>query len=122
MVSKRKKRVKDLALQRIVYLYRLALNRAREGDYDLARRYVELIIRLSHKARVKPPKYIRRGYCRRCKTPLIPGVTARYRIQSEGRGSRVVVTCLLCGWRRRYMIKARRGRKLREKELKEEAM
>jgi ribonuclease P protein subunit RPR2 len=99
--------LKDLALQRMKYLYRLAVEESRRGRYDLARRYVELVIKYSHKAHVKPPKYIRRGYCRRCKVPLIPGLTARVRIQSEGRGSRVVVTCLLCGWRRRYMIKVR---------------
>ncbi len=97
--------LRDLAIQRIKILYRLALEETRRKRYDLARRYMELIIKISHKARVKPPKYIRRGYCRRCKIPLIPGLTARVRIQSEGKGSRVVVTCLLCGWRRRYMIK-----------------
>ncbi len=111
MVSKRRRRLRDLAIQRIRILYRLASDRARLGDHDLSRRYIELIIRISHKARIKPPIYIRRGYCRRCKVALIPGVTARVRIQSEGKGSRVVVTCLLCGWKRRYMIKA--GRKVR---------
>ncbi|MET1160591.1 MAG: ribonuclease P [Thermoprotei archaeon] len=97
--------LRDLALQRIRYLYNLALDETRRKRYWFARRYVELIIKYAHKARIKPPKYIRRGYCRRCKIPLIPGLTSRVRIQSEGRGSRVVVTCLLCGWKRRYMIK-----------------
>ncbi len=111
MVSKRRKRLRDLAIQRIRILYRLASDRARLGDYSLSRRYIELIIRISHKARIKLPIYIRRGFCRRCKVALIPGVTARIRLQSEGNGSRVVVTCLLCGWKRRYMIKARREAK-----------
>ena len=111
MVSKRKKRLRDLAIQRIKILYRLALDRARSGDLDLSRRYIELIIRISHKARTKPPIYIRRGYCRKCKVALIPGVTARVRIQSEGKGSHVVVTCLLCGWKRRYMIKVGSGKR-----------
>ncbi len=110
MVSKARKRLRDLAIQRIKILYKYAVERARMGDYGLSRRYIDLIIRISHKARIKPPIYIRRGYCRRCKVALIPGVTARIRIQSEGRGSRVVVTCLLCGWKRRYMIKAGRRR------------
>ncbi len=110
MPSKARRKLRDLAIQRIVYLYRLAVGRARSRDYGLARRYVELAIRIAHKARVKPPKYIRRGYCRRCRVPLVPGLTARYRVRSVGRrGSRVVVTCLLCGWMRRYMIKTRSG-------------
>nr|WP_245521921.1 ribonuclease P [Staphylothermus hellenicus] len=116
MLYLRRNVLKDLAIQRMRYLYKLALDRTRSGDYDLARRYIELIIKYAHKARVKPPKYIRRGYCRKCKIPLIPGLTARVRIQSEGKGSRVVVTCLLCGWRRRYMIKTS-GKKSRIEKL-----
>ena len=108
MVSKRRRRLRDLAIQRIRILYRLASDRARIGDYGLSRRYIELIIRISRKARIRLPIYIRRGYCRRCKVALIPGVTARVRLQSAGKGSHVVVTCLLCGWKRRYMIKAHR--------------
>lgn len=118
--AKAKKILKDLAIQRIRYLYRLAIRETRNGRYGLARRYIELIVKYSHKAHVKPPRYIRRGYCRRCHVPLIPGLTARVRIQSEGKGSRVVVTCLLCGWKRRYMIKAStlKRRSKREKQEK----
>ena len=106
MVSKAWRKLRDIALQRIIYLYRLSLDMARRGDYELARRYIKLIQRIGGKARVRPPRYIRRGYCRRCKIPLIPGLTARYRVRSRGRrGSHVVVTCLMCGWMRRYMIK-----------------
>ena len=98
--------IRDLALQRMKMLYSLALDETRKGRDWLARRYIELIIKYSHKARVKPPRYIRRGYCRRCKIPLIPGLTSRIRIQSKGRrGSRIVVTCLKCGWIRRFMVK-----------------
>lgn len=113
-MSRRTELLRDMALQRMKYLYRLAIEETRRERYDLARRYVELIIKYGHKARVKPPRYIRRGYCRKCKIPLIPGLTSRVRIQSEGRGSRVVVTCLLCGWKRRYMIKTLERRLRRE--------
>ena len=103
--------LKDLAMQRIKYLYSLALEETRRGRDWLARRYIELIIKYGHKAHVKLPKYIRRGYCRKCKIPLIPGLTSRVRIRSDGRyGSRVVVTCLKCGWMRRFMIKASKKR------------
>jgi len=62
--------MKDLARQRIVLLYKLALIETKRKRYWLARRYVELIIRVAHKARIKPPRYIRRGYCRKCHIPL----------------------------------------------------
>ncbi|MCD6489003.1 MAG: ribonuclease P [Desulfurococcales archaeon] len=107
-MSKRRKILRDLAIQRMDYLYKLAYRRVKQGDYRLARRYIEILLRISQRTRIRPPRYIRRGYCRRCCIPLIPGVTSRVRIQSEGRGSRVVVTCLLCGWKRRYMIKTGR--------------
>ncbi|RLG84600.1 MAG: ribonuclease P [Thermoprotei archaeon] len=92
----------------MVHLYKQALSRLRKGEKDLARRYIEIIIDISRRTRVKPPRYIKRGFCKKCHIPLIPGLTARVRIQSEGKGSRVVVTCLECGWIKRYMIKARR--------------
>lgn len=104
-------RIKDIARQRIARLYALATDAVRKGEKEFARRYVRLAIEISHKAAIRPPLYFRRGYCRRCFVPLIPGLTARYRLVSEGKGSRVVVTCLECGWRRRYMIKSRRGSK-----------
>ena len=100
--------LKDLAIQRMKLLYSMAVDMVRKGDFELARRYVDIIVAISLRTRVRPPKNIRRGYCRNCHIPLVPGLTARVRIQSEGKGSRVVVTCLLCGWKRRYMIKARR--------------
>lgn len=89
-------------------LYSLAIKMVKKGDVKLARRYIEIILSISQRTRIRPPRNIKRGYCRQCHIPLIPGLTSRVRIQSEGKGSRVVVTCLLCGWRRRYMIKTRR--------------
>ncbi|WP_440060266.1 ribonuclease P protein component 4 [Thermogladius sp. 4427co] len=101
--------LRDIALQRMGILYKLSLEAVKTGDKELARRYIGIIIEIAGKSRTRPPRYIRRGYCRRCRIPLIPGLTARYRIVSEGRGSRLVVTCLECGWRRRFMIKSRRN-------------
>lgn len=108
MAGKRRQLMKDLAVQRMKLLYSMAVDRVRKRDYVQAKRYIDILVAISLRTRIRPPRYIRRGYCRRCHIPLVPGLTARVRIQSEGRGSRVVVTCLLCGWKRRYMIKARR--------------
>lgn len=96
--------LREIARERIILLYKLAVERARKGDHVLARRYVEIMLKISAKARVKPPRYIRRGYCRSCKIPLIPGVTSRVRVRSKGSVTRVVVSCLACGWMRRYVV------------------
>jgi len=100
--------IREIARERILILYRLAVEMARRGDLELARRYIDLMLRMAGKAGIRPPRYIRRGYCRRRHTPLIPGLTLSVRIRSEGRGSRVVYRCLKCGWVRRYMIKTSR--------------
>lgn len=102
--------MKDIARQRARILFKLAVEKARSGDYELARRYVYIAFRIAQKARLKFSRIYKRKYCRKCFIPLIPGVTLSIRIKSEGRGSRVVYRCLLCGWTRRFMIKTRRRR------------
>jgi len=99
--------IRDLARQRIRWLFKLAYEETKKKNYERARRYAELIIRIAEKGKVKVPKSIKRSICKNCKIILIPGITARVRIRSEGsKGSRVTVTCILCGWMKRYYIKA----------------
>lgn len=106
--------LKDIAVQRVRLLFKLAKSRARSGDFDLARRYIEIALKISRKSRTRLSRNYKRGYCRKCLVPLIPGITLSIRIKSEGRGSRVVYRCLLCGWIRRYMIKASKRRSSQE--------
>ncbi len=104
---KSKSEVKDLAKQRIRWLFKLAYDETKRGNYERARRYSELIIRIAEKGKVRIPRSIKRSICKNCKVILIPGVTARVRIRSEGtKGSHITVTCTLCGWMKRYYIKA----------------
>ncbi len=102
--------LRDLARQRIRILFNMAIERARAGDFDLARRYVEIMLKLASKAGVKLLRRLKRSYCRKCYAPLIPGITLSVRIRSEGKGSRVVYKCLLCGWIRRLLIKTSKKR------------
>lgn len=106
--------LRDIARQRVQLLFKLAKSRAEGGDFNLARRYVEIALKISRKSRIRLSRSYKRGYCRRCLVPLIPGVTLSVRIRSEGNGSRVVYRCLLCGWIRRYMIKASKKRSSQE--------
>lgn len=101
----RSRKLRDLARQRVRTLLRLADEVVRR-DEALARRYVELAFRIAAKARLRLPRSLKRRYCRRCRVPLIHGLTARVRIKGIG-GKRVIVTCLRCGYVRRYPLKRR---------------
>ncbi|WP_320056940.1 MULTISPECIES: RNAse P, Rpr2/Rpp21 subunit [Metallosphaera] len=76
----------------------MAVEMGQEGKLDLSREYVKLAVQYTSKARVKLPLKYKRKYCRRCLTPLIPGITERRRIKSKI----LIRTCLVCGWIRRY--------------------
>ncbi|MCY0861743.1 MULTISPECIES: ribonuclease P protein component 4 [Metallosphaera] len=76
----------------------MAVSEAFEGNLDLSREYVKLAVQYTSKARVKLPLKFKRKYCRKCLTPLIPGVTERRRVRSKI----LIRTCLVCGWIRRY--------------------
>ncbi len=63
-----------------------------------ARRYVELALKIVSRANARTPKYLRRGVCRNCLIPLVPGITARYRIRGLREHVIISRTCLVCGW------------------------
>ncbi|MCE4600802.1 MAG: ribonuclease P Rpr2/Rpp21/SNM1 subunit [Desulfurococcales archaeon] len=98
--SRRRSRavLKDLVVQRIEILYEIAVQKAKEGDWDYAARLGSLIKEMSTTTRVRPPRWIKKALCKRCNLPLIPGVTASLRLRSQGRFSYIVIRCARCGW------------------------
>lgn len=98
--------VKQIALQRIHTLFRLAREVVRE-DPQLAQRYVEIARKISMRTRVRLPEEYRRLVCRHCKSFILPGVNCRVRIQPR-REPHVVVTCLNCGKHTRIPLRSRR--------------
>ena len=100
-----KRLLRDLVAQRIRILYSIALEAARKGDHTQASRVGSLIRLLSMRTRVRIPRNIKRGLCKNCNMPLIPGVTSRVRLRSQGKFSYKVQTCINCGWIHRYPYK-----------------
>lgn len=90
-----RKAQKDLAMQRIEVLVRNALATAK-SDAELAQKQAMLAKRISTRLRVRLPYEMRQLYCKKCKSFIVPGISARVRIGRAGvRGVRI--TCLKCG-------------------------
>lgn len=86
-----------VAEERIERLQSLARAAAREGEESRAREYVRRARRIAERNRLSLPRSFRRFTCDRCDAYLIPGRTARTRLQD----GHVVVTCD-CGAQARY--------------------
>ncbi|MDK6028519.1 ribonuclease P protein component 4 [Ignisphaera sp. 4213-co] len=100
--------IRDIALERMDILFRLGVEAVKNGYIDLAKRYGELIRRISMRNRIKIPREMRRWICKNCYTIMVPGFNARVRTRRDGKVLRVVTRCLYCGWIHRYQF-VRRG-------------
>jgi ribonuclease P protein subunit RPR2 len=100
-VNQRKKYMQRIARERIEILYGLAQEAALRGEEDRARRYVEHMINLSRKYNVRIPRHMKRHFCKKCHTFLIPGKTAQVRLKK----GKVVIKCLRCGNYKRYVYR-----------------
>jgi ribonuclease P protein subunit RPR2 len=89
-------------------LFKEAVRQLREGRIELARQLVRDADELRKRARLKKPLVLRRYVCKNCGTPLVPGLTATYRLRREGSITRLVVACLICGYKHRYVLRNRR--------------
>jgi ribonuclease P protein subunit RPR2 len=87
----------SVAEERIERLHELAREAAREGNDDLARRYVRRAQRVAERNRLSLSKRFKRFTCDGCDAYLIPGRNARVRTQD----GHVVVTCD-CGEQARF--------------------
>lgn len=93
-MSAQRKRLKELALQRVeILLENAVLNgRMRMG---LAQKQAAVARRICEKTNLRLPYHLRQQFCRRCKRFILPGVNARVRVWGPPRAVRV--TCLECG-------------------------
>ena len=106
--------LKDLAKQRFHDLVKFSEELAKKGDWRLSSMVGEQAFKIAKKGGYRVPIEMKRKFCRRCHIPLFPGITARVRLRKKG-DTVLVVTCLNCGYTRRYPVK--RGEGAKEKTL-----
>lgn len=99
--------LKDLAYERIERLLDFAAKVYRL-DPSLANRYGELAMAIARKARIRYPDFLKARVCRKCGTFLVPGVTMRVRVKNRGKMKFISVTCMNCGYTRRYPLGRRK--------------
>jgi len=104
MLKREKGLERKIAKERIRILFEM-MEKMKNEDYELARRYVELARRIAMKYRLKLPKRYRLLFCKKC---LYPYKEGRFRVRV--RKSRVIITCLNCGYERRIPIRPKRNR------------
>jgi ribonuclease P protein subunit RPR2 len=102
-VIKRDKKLENrIARERIEILLERA-EKYKNKDYGLARRYVELAKKISMRYKVRIPEKYRYAFCKKCYYPYKSD-----KIRIRIRKSRVIVTCLNCGFERRIPIRPKR--------------
>ncbi|QOJ78192.1 ribonuclease P [Infirmifilum lucidum] len=104
---RRRDEIKDLALQRISRLLELA-SKVYKVEPGLADRYGELALAIARKAQIKYPDFLKARVCRRCGAFLVPGKSVRVRVKNRGKMKYISVTCLKCGYTRRYPLNRRK--------------
>jgi ribonuclease P protein subunit RPR2 len=88
-----------IAKERIRILFREARKEFREHP-DRSRKYVKLARRIGMRYNVRIPKDLKRKFCKKCFSYLVPGVSCKVRTRSDKKS--VVLTCSNCGEIMRY--------------------
>ena len=90
----------SIAEERIKRLFKLAERRSKEGEDDLADRYMEIAQEISMRSQKTIPSELKKKFCSECNSFLIPGKNCRTRVDSKA--GKTVYTCEKCGNTERY--------------------
>jgi len=99
--------VRDIGYQGIRIIFDEAVRLAREGRVEEARQLIKDAEELRKRIKLKKPFVLRRMVCKNCGAPLVPGLAATYRLRRDGRVTRLVVTCTICGYKRRFILRVK---------------
>lgn len=107
MVRRKRGEERKIATERINVLFSLAEKYALEGKEQRANRYAQLAWKIGMRYNVSVPGYLKKRYCRGCRTYLRPGINSRVRLT----GDRITITCKTCGRFYRFpFLRERRAR------------
>ncbi len=101
--QKNKAVAKDIACERITYLFEVAGKEYAESPAR-SNRYVTLAKRIGMRYRVSLPSEMKRKMCKDCGSFLSPGGNCRVRLKN----GRLIITCMNCGRVQRYPLESRR--------------
>jgi|FaiFalDrversion2_1042247.scaffolds.fasta_scaffold00207_8 ribonuclease P protein subunit RPR2 len=93
---------KRIARERIEILLDLA-KKELDKNPERSRRYVQLARKIGLRYNIRFSKFLKRMFCKKCNTLLIPGKTSIVRTNSKERTVRV--KCINCGKYYRYPLK-----------------
>jgi ribonuclease P protein subunit RPR2 len=99
-----------IARERIEILFNLAEKKFGKHP-ELSNRYVELARKIGMRYNITLPKGLKRTFCRKCRSYIVPGKNCIVRTSSAQKS--VIVKCLECGNVMRFPY--RRERNLRRK-------
>lgn len=83
-----------IAEERIRRLFELAGRRMREGEKQLADRYVEIALKIGMSHNISIPSELKKRFCSECHSYLVPGENCKVRINSKK--NNVNYTCMEC--------------------------
>jgi len=98
-----KKKIKRISLERIKILFEEGEKAAKKNRFDLAKKYIILAKNIGMRCNVKIPKNLKLKFCKNCNYFLIPGKSAKLKIDSKKKF--IKIKCLNCGKYRIYKYK-----------------
>lgn len=101
-ISRKPEQYIKIAEERIEILFNLAEKNLKVHP-ERSRRYVQLARKISLRYNVRLPKEMKRKFCRKCSSLLIPSVTSKVRIDSKTKS--ITIKCLNCEKTYRYPYK-----------------
>lgn len=89
--SKKPEQIRRIAKERIGGLFAMA-EEIFKKDSKLSDRYVEIARKISTKYKMRIPRELKRRFCKKCGSYLVPGANCRVRLT----GKKVVTSCFRC--------------------------
>lgn len=93
------------AYHRINYLYQAAhlIASQKPQNIDMASSYIHVLKSVRNRRVLKIDPHMKRTFCKKCSSLLIPGLTSSVRVKSKGKKKKyTVIKCLKCNTVKRY--------------------